>query len=239
MNINVSPKRVVYALLLIVSLMLVFNLISLILVFQFGFDASVKGFIPFFKLVDFNNERNIPTLYSSTALIFSSALLAIIAITHRRLGNSYWHWVGLAAIFLFLAIDETATVHEKLIRPIQAALDTSGIFLFAWVIPYSLALIVFIVAYLKFLINLPRKTMILFIVAGSFFVFGALGVEMLSGQHIQSFGADNLGYGIYYTFEELLEMLGIIIFIYALLSYITTQFNTISITIVNPNNEDI
>jgi hypothetical protein len=60
--------------------------------------------------------------------------------------------------------------------------------------------------------------------AGALFVGGALGVEAVSGKHASLHGEQNLTYHLIITIEELLEMAGLVVFVYALLDYIGRQF---------------
>ncbi len=83
--------------------------------------------------------------------------------------------------------------------------------------------------------SLPKKIMILFIVSGTTFVAGAIGFEMLCGRHHALYGKNDLVYSIFYTCEEFLEMLGIVIFIYTLLLYIASQFKLLTISIQGTN----
>lgn len=199
------------------------------IVSEFYFDHDyIHGLIPLFR---FSNEANVPTLYSSFALLFSSILLTIIAIAHRKNGSAYLWWLGLAMIFLFLSIDEIASIHELLGKPVRESLGTSGLLFYAWLIPYGIALIVFVVTYSKFLIRLPTNIAALFVVSGAIFVSGAIGLEMLGGRWFEMYGKHNITYSILYTCEETLEMLGIALFIYALLTYIVGQFESLSITV--------
>lgn len=186
------------------------------------------------SLFDFDAERNVPTLYSSLALILASTLLSIIALAHKRNGSAYLAWLGLAIIFLYLSIDEAASIHERFAAPVRKSLNTSGFLYFAWVIPYGAALTVFVIAYLKFLMNLPRNIMILFVISGAIFVSGAIGLELLAGRQAQLYGYTSLLYYVLYTLEEFLEMLGIVVFIYTLLTYIVSQFNSLTITVNKP-----
>ena len=140
-------------------------------------------------------------------------------------------WLILAFIFLFLSIDETAMIHEKLVEYFRESFNTSGIFYYAWVVPYGVALILILFAYINFLKELPRYIMILFLISGAIYILGAIGFEMASGRHHELYGKKNLIYSILFTCEEFLEMLGILIFIYALLTYITIKFKTLEITI--------
>jgi hypothetical protein len=195
--------------------------------FYFGHDY-IYGLIPMF---DFSAEMNIPTLYSSFALMIVSILLSIIASTHKRLGSSYCPWLGLAIIFLFLSIDEIALIHERFNEPVSQLINTTGLLYYPWVIPYGIASVVFVIIYLKFLMSLPPKMIILFVVSGATFVAGAIGFESLAGRHHELYGKNNLIYPFYYTCEEFLEMFGIVIFIYTLLSYIASQFKVLTISI--------
>lgn len=207
--------------------LLLANILGIISKIYFD-HGRLYGLIPLFS---FDAEKNIPTLYSSFAIIIASLLLFIIAFTLRKQGSSYFSWLGLAIIFLFLSVDEIASIHENFIGPVREMFNTSGLFYFAWVIPYGIAVVVFVISYFKFLINLPKKIMILFVVSGFIFVSGAIGFELLSGRQAELYGKDNLAYSIFYTCEELLEMLGIATFIYTLLSYITSQFSFMRLTI--------
>lgn len=73
--------------------------------------------------------------------------------------------------------------------------------------------------------------MTLFIISGAIFLTGAIGFEMLSARHDSLYGINSITYKAYYTCEEFLEMLGIAIFIYALLRYLTSNCQSIRISI--------
>ncbi len=227
MNIEIQNKDIFLKLVYFILLLLSANIIGIIIRLYFNHDY-VHGLIPLFN---FDAEKNIPTLYSSFTIIICSILLLVIALTHKKRGSPYFLWIGLAVIFLFLSIDEIASIHERLTDPVRETLNASGLLYFAWVIPYGIALVLFIAFYLKFLFALPKKIMILFIISGSLFVSGAIGFELLGGRYSELYGRDNLVYSVFYTCEELLEMLGIAAFIYTLLSYITSQFTFLTLTI--------
>ncbi len=227
MNIEIYPKKIFTKFLYLILILLFANVIGLVSKFYFD-HGSIYGLIPLF---DFDAEKNIPTLYSSFALIIVSILLSIIASTHRRLDSSYFPWLGLAIIFLFLSIDEIASIHERFGAAVRESLNTSGLLYYAWVIPYGIALVVFVITYLKFLMSLSKQIIILFVVSGVTFVAGAIGFELLGGRQDDLYGTNNLTYAFFYTCEEFLEMLGIVIFIYTLLLYIASQFKFLTITI--------
>lgn len=232
-SITICPKRLFKKLLYIIITLLIANSIGVVSRLYLGHDYCF-GLVPMF---DFDAEMNFPTFYSSFTLLFSSVLLALIALSHKRAGLSYWTWTGLAIIFLFLSMDEFGSIHERFEEPFLRLMQTTGfnklskVLFYAWVIPYGAALLVFAVAYAKFLFKLPKRTMILFIVAGGMYVSGALGLEILGGMQDRLHGTENLTYFIISACEEILEMLGIAVFIYALLSYIRDHFNSLTISV--------
>jgi hypothetical protein len=73
--------------------------------------------------------------------------------------------------------------------------------------------------------------MILFLVSGATFISGAIGFELFGGRHLELHGNNNATYALFQTCEETLEMLGIALFIYTLLTYIVDQFGTLQITL--------
>jgi len=231
MNFEIHPREVFVKLLCLIFALLFFNVMGIISKSYFDHDYIYR----LIRLFDFDTEKSIPTLYSTLALLFASTLLSIIALTHKRNGSAYLSWLGLVFIFLFLSIDEIVSLHEQFNRPVRESLNTSGVLYYAWIIPYGVALIAFIIAYLKFLTELPRNIMILFVVSGAIYVSGAVGFEMVGGRQAELYGTDNLLYSFFYTCEEFLEMLGIVIFIYALLTYILSQFKSLTITVNEPN----
>lgn len=229
MNITISPRTFFQANLLLIALLFFAHIVGLTVRHYFGYEYAY-GLVPMF---DFGAEKNIPTLYSSIALLFASALLMSIASSFRKQNTSYLPWLGLSLIFLFLAIDETCSIHERFSDISKETFNTSGIFFFAWVIPYTIALIVMVAAYSHFLTCLPRSTMIGFVLSGATFVSGAVGFEMLGGLQADVNGKSNLLYSVLYTCEETLEMLGIATFIYTLLKYIVESFESLTVVVVD------
>lgn len=64
--------------------------------------------------------------------------------------------------------------------------------------------------------------------AGALFLSGAVGFEMLEGKHVAQeglAGKDDLYYMLLVTCEETLEMIGVIVFIYALTTYYVRHIN--------------
>ena len=63
------------------------------------------------------------------------------------------------------------------------------------------------------------------------FLIGALGVEMLGAREADLHGHSTITYCVLFTVEEMLEMLGIILFIYALLRHLAAETGRISLVL--------
>jgi hypothetical protein len=66
------------------------------------------------------------------------------------------------------------------------------------------------------------------------YIGGAIGMEMLGGYLAYTTGMKSVSYLIVTTLEESLEMLGIVVFIHALISYIKTYLGGVSWNIYIP-----
>jgi hypothetical protein len=235
-NIHIAPRSVVRFLSFMVLGLILFSVTSCFLLYvvrEIEFEHLLEKFY-----VD--SESSISTWYSSFTLLFCSLLLAVIAISKQKANDLYTrYWQGLALIFLFLSIDEAVGLHELMIERTRVALNTSGIFYFAWIIPASVLVAIFVLAYLRLLLSLPSATRALWITAGTTFLSGTLGVEMLGGWYAEKFGVENFTYAMIATLEELLEMVGILIFVYALLSYIQLSCKTLNIQFTRQQNSSI
>lgn len=177
-------------------------------------------------------EASIPTWYSIALLLVCSALLALVAVAKRREGDRYArHWLGLTLIFLTLSIDDAADLHGQTSYTLQAMFETGGFLAYAWVIPAAVACVVVGIAYLRFLVDLPAAIRWRFVLAGTLFVSGALGMEMVQASYDTRNGVENMPYRIMVAIEESLEMAGIVLFIGALLSYLSDTVGRVEIRV--------
>jgi hypothetical protein len=93
-----------------------------------------------------------------------------------------------------------------------------------------------LLAYFRFVFHLSKKNRFLFIVAGGLYVGGALGLELVNGLYTETYGNDNLIHSFLINIEEILEMLGILVFIYGLLSILSTELRDLRIRVSVPEN---
>lgn len=183
---------------------------------------------PLLLLFNLDREKNIPSAYSACSLVLCALLLGYIARAQSTMRLPSRHWWILAIIFVFLGLDEYVKIHERLTIPLRRALHTSGVLYYAWIVPYGLLTLALCVSYGAFLRQLPKKTRWLCISAGCIYVGGAVGMEMLSGRYFAVHRVQDHTYVVMATIEEILEMSGVMLFIYTLLAYIHTVLPTAS-----------
>jgi hypothetical protein len=186
----------------------------------------------FVRLFHVAEEANITSWFSSMILLLCSLLLAVIAVDKHQQKDKYKkHWSALSIIFLYLSIDEAARIHEVIGFELRDLLDTKGAFYQAWVILMIPLLLVMLVVFFRFLLDLPKSFRALFLISAFIFIFGALGMEMIGCIYRDNIHVNwKLINAISITIEEFLENVGIVIFIYALLRYIKTNLSSETVT---------
>ena len=183
---------------------------------------------------DIGFEPSLPNWYSSMTLLAASVLLALIGLSRNRLRQRFsFHWFVLAVLFLGLSIDEGVRFHEMIHTVIVSRMDVHGIFYFPWVVPALIFVGIVGLSYVPFLKNLDRRTAFYFVSAGAIYVLGAVGMDMAGGVVVEQFGMDSFSHTMTQLFEELFEMLGVVLFLYALLDYIRCFVGPVSIRITS------
>lgn len=212
---TLKPNQVFKFLLLSFILLLTGNLLSIYLILEKGYMYE-KSIV---RIFSFDLEQNLPAFFSTGLFLLSATLLFLIG---RNKKSKYkLHWLALSVIFFFLALDEAISIHELFNYSMRNVFGATGYFHFAWVIPYAVLAILVLIAFTKFLLALPKRTTLIMILAGILFVSGAIGMEMIAANYVNEFGDyQYIGtYMAFFTIEESLEMLGLILFIYGLLDF--------------------
>lgn len=186
-----------------------------------------------------DREMNLPTWYSALMLAFCAILLGIIAAGKKtECDRFYRQWKLLSTLFWFFAIDEVLTLHEVLIIPeVANALRLPWFLHSMWVIPATILVAIFIKKYWRFTQNLPKQSRLHFVLAASLYIGGALLMEMVGSYFAELQGQQHLPYALIATLEEVMEMSGIIIFIYGLLVYIRQWSNNFGIEVHVSSND--
>ncbi len=171
-------------------------------------------------LTSVNRETSLPSWFSSKILFVAALLLGFLYFSTRRARSPGSRmWLGLSIIFLYLSADEAMFIHERVAGIFSREFGLSGVLYYAWVLPFSILVLIFLAFYAPFFLRLPGRTRNLIALAGTLYLGGALGAEVVAALLDQSGNRETLVFISTFTLEEWLEMTGISVFIFALLDY--------------------
>ncbi len=180
------------------------------------------GLVPLF---DFDMEKNVPTLFSVCLLLVNSALFAAVWNAGRRNKMSSGSWLFLCAVFLFLSIDELSSVHEHLSVALNLTFHATGFFYFVWVVPYGIAVLLIAATVMPTIWRLSKQIRFWFVLSAVVYVSGALGLEMVGGKYFETSNTTfDMVYVTITTIEESMEIAGLIILVYALLTLLQHEY---------------
>ena len=175
---------------------------------------------------DVGRENSLPTAVSALNL-FLSAILLYFAFVVDRGKKTARGWLALSLIFILLSMDEIASFHERLawLNPVTG-LEFGILGTNKWVVYGAIISVIAFLIFIPFLMNLPRKIMMGLIIAGGFFVGGAVGLEfvgavMLEKEIVSS--RDDTLYWFRRLFEEGFEMLGVSILNIVLFGFLSPR----------------
>ena len=176
-------------------------------------------------MFDMNAEGTVPSWFSSALWMLSAGLAAVAAAGDRQAGRAVWHWLGLAAVFVLLSLDEAASLHENIGALLDLVVHMEGVLAWSWVLFGGGLFIAVAAVFGRFILTLPPAITATFAVAALVFLAGALGVEMYGASVIegQAQFPSWLNWTRVIALEELLEMLGVIINVAALLQVLRGQ----------------
>jgi hypothetical protein len=179
------------------------------------------------RLFDLNGEANIPTLFSSSLWLINAIVAYLIFFRHRSIGIfGYRYFYTMIILFIFLAIDESAMIHEFIGAKITMIFQGSGFFFYPWVIFGIIFAFLTAAFFSYFMSKLRLKHALVLLLAGFVFVCGALGVEMI-GAAVESGSLARIPGGLNWptliALEEFLEMCGPIILLYGLLDILASE----------------
>lgn len=229
MTFTIRPARLL-AFLLLTSIALV--AIGVISLANWHLEGVRNDYtILFASFFDLSTDTSIPTWYSAAILFLAAVFAGLITVDAFKESRKYcYHWLGLALLFALFSVDEVARIHERFGDRLGSRLvdDNTGLFYYSWVAAGLVFVILFALAYLPFLLSLPRRTAGLLILSGLLFVGGALGVEMWNGSYSETHGAWNMAYALGTAVEEFMEMAGVSIFIYALAEHLCSMYGGVA-----------
>ncbi|MFN8023360.1 MAG: hypothetical protein U0Q03_17670 [Acidimicrobiales bacterium] len=177
------------------------------------FDPD-PAFIP--SRFDLLREGNVPTWFASGQWLLAAVFALRLAVGGRRTAEPHHRtWTLLAAVFLFCSIDEAAQFHEPMSDWMGSLKDASPVLANAWVVPYAVAVVVIAIMSWRLVRSLPSPVFRLLVLSGVVFVGGAIGFELIESVFVSE-GKDTLLKSIVATGQEVVEMLGLDLLVFAL-----------------------
>ncbi len=225
-----NTKKVITVLCIVFAVLFALNLATMIQG-MFFIETIKKGAGHYFYTAfHFNVERNIPTYFSSILLFLSSQTFFFINLLVPAQTSSYikYYWLQMSLIFLLLSMDEIIQLHERMtyLTVNYTSIEVDGFLWSGWIVPMFVLLVILGLYSIKFLMYVPKYLSKGYIISGSMYVIGAIGMQMIGGKIFSiTNNEQELYYYIAITFEESLEMTGIITLLYFNLKYIE-ELNT-------------
>jgi hypothetical protein len=222
MKLSLPPtSTLIRRLLWAVAVLHVLSLASNGIYHGLGVRDPFGGFTWLTIFFNVDKEKNLPTWFSSAILMLAACLVWQVGTQVKAVGGPFLrHWRGLAAVFAAMSLDEVAQAHEVASK--SGLLQLGSASYLSWMVVAAPLVLGFAVAYLRFLGHLPPRVRWLIVVAGCVFVGGAMGMEVvgaflgrdaMTGQ--MQPGLPYLRYLLAASAEELMEMLGVVIFVHA------------------------
>jgi hypothetical protein len=236
-RINLTSRNLVILLSTITTLLLVAHLITITMPYLLGgFEHGLVRLL--FSLFFLDGEGNVPAIFSTWLFLINAVIFLIVWKAARIAGDSPKIWPFLSSVFVFLAIDESISIHERLIDPLRQTLDTTGIFYYSWIIPYGIGVVLLSIFAAPVFWRMQKRIRFWFGLSAAIFLFAAIGMEMISGKYLVMMNEQkDIVWILMITLEELLEMAGLIILVYAQLMLLRIKYNGFLISM--PGSGDV
>lgn len=221
-----DPNKFSRTLLWVLGVLIVLNLIVVVLAHSVMPETGSAKLLE--RYFNFATEANVPTYYNTVLIFLVAQTFFVLGKLHTPTEKAIKNYLfGMAGIFIFLSIDELAGIHEWFSYglPQHFGIGGEGMFKFAWIIPYGIALIVFGIYSLKFLKSLERPRLVKYFGAGFLYLMGVFVMEALGGWFVdKNNGIETLEYYLFFTTpEETFEMLAMIWMVHINLVVIVSQ----------------
>ena len=224
-RIILSPRNIVIMLSTITGLLLVAHSITITMPYILGgFEHGLVDLL--ISLFFFDGEGNLPAIFSTWLFLINAVLFLIVWKAACLAGDSPKIWLFLASVFVFLAIDESISIHERLIDPLRQALDATGIFYYTWILPYGIGVVLLSIFVAPVFWRMQKRIRFWFGLAAAIYLFAVIGLEMISGKYLVMMNEQkDIVWILMVTLEELLEMVGLITLVYALLLLLQNKYH--------------
>jgi hypothetical protein len=182
-------------------------------------------------LFDSDQKANLPTGYKILALNASAVIVWLIALSAARTRDPWsGKWRLLAGVMTFLALDETASMHQKLSSFTQRRFETEGVIEHGWIILYVPAAAVVACLLWRFATQLPRPTRTRFFLAAVLFGGGSGLLEPAKGVLAEG----SAPFYFVAATSDSLEEIGLAVFLVAALRTLQARSPRIEIALTDP-----
>lgn len=168
-----------------------------------------------------NSDSNLPKWYSSLLLALSGVLLYLLSQKNKAPGRHFFAWGLLSFTFFFLSLAKTTSFDQSFFGTIRMGLRAVGIqinpFLFG-----VLLIALFLLLFAPFYSMMEGKVKKYVALSVIIYVFVSLFFDVLSSLLYHT----PVLYVVFSGCEELCEMIGTIIFLYALLVQLDREGET-------------
>jgi len=213
---NLSPLRVALFLAVIAMLLLIAHLGAEAVRTTIGEDLPDRAT----GMWNLDEENNVPTWFASMVLALVGFALAFVGLMkYQERDPHYRQWFAISLIPLFLSLDDMAQLHEALSSPLSEEYGFGGLLHWAWLVVALPVVAVLTVLFLPFLLRLPARTAILLLAGAGITFSGGVILEMFEGWRVDASGQGGLLLFLMVTVQEVMEMTGSIIALYAVIDY--------------------
>jgi hypothetical protein len=189
-----------------------------------GFEHGLVRLL--FSLFFLDGEGNVPAIFSTWLFLLNAVIFLIVWKAAGRSGDSHKIWLFLSSVFVFLALDESISIHERLIDPLRQALGATGIFYYAWIIPYGVGVVLLAIVAIPVFWRMQKRIRFWFGLSAATYLVATIGLEMISGKYLVMMNEQkDIVWIFMVTVEESLEMVGLIILVYAQLLLLRDKHN--------------
>jgi hypothetical protein len=189
-----------------------------------GFEHGLVRLL--FSLFFLDGEGNVPAIFSTWLFLLNAVIFLIVWKAACLSGDSHKIWLFLSSVFVFLAFDESISIHERLINPLRQALGATGIFYYAWIIPYGIGVGLVSIFAIPVFWRMQKRIRFWFGLSAATYLVATIGLEMISGKYLVMMNEQkDIVWIFMVTLEESLEMVGLIILVYAQLLLLRDKYN--------------
>jgi hypothetical protein len=180
--------------------------------------------------LQFFTEASIPAFFSAVMLVAAAAIAAVLSrVEGGRRARDGRAWAFIAALLLFMAVDEASSIHE-IVNHLGRRQPEDGILYYLWVIPFGGLALVCMAILLPFWWRLPRHTKWWLAASAALFIACAIGMELVEAALVAEAGEEAafVRWDVIaaVTVEEGGEMLAVGMAIYALLQHLALAQGT-------------